>query len=172
MNPFAILALALALAPAPPQRPDTGMIGVVPAAAAAPGSRQDSILNARTKEVASQLRCPVCQGLSLQDSPSDLARQMRALVHDQLAAGKSPDEVKQYFVSKYGEWILLQPQAHGFNLVAYLLPALVLLAGAALVWTAARRWVRSPEGPEGPAEDPGRDATAPPEESGETASSR
>jgi cytochrome c-type biogenesis protein CcmH/NrfF len=61
---------------------------------------KDSVLEARTSAVASQLRCPVCQGLSIQDSPSDLSQQMRSLVRDQLAAGKTPDEVKAYFVSK------------------------------------------------------------------------
>src|SRR5262245_24132579 len=88
---------------------------------------QDSILDVRTKAVASQLRCPVCQGLSLQDSPSGLAQEMRAVVKDQLRSGKSDEQVKAYFVSKYGEWILLQPPAHGFNLAVYLLPVILVL---------------------------------------------
>lgn len=169
MRPLLALALALAALPASRgQQPDTGMIGVVPSALTAPGSPQDSILDAETKQVASQLRCPVCQGLSLQDSPSDLARQMRALVHDQLAAGRTPEQVKQYFISKYGEWILLQPEAHGFNLVAYILPAFVLLAGVVLVGTLARRWTRTPAVVDAPAADAdGTTADAP---SGETAS--
>jgi cytochrome c-type biogenesis protein CcmH len=79
---------------------------------------RDSALEARTSSVAAQLRCPVCQGLSIQDSPSDLAQSMRAVVRDQLAAGKTPDEVKAYYVSKYGEWILLAPKPSGFNLIA------------------------------------------------------
>lgn len=100
----------------------------------------DSALEARTSAVASQLRCPVCQGLSIQDSPSDLSRSMRAVVRDQLAQGKSPDEVKAYFVSKYGEWILLQPKASGFNLLAYAVPLLVVIGGGLVILFAVRRW--------------------------------
>ncbi|MEX0907653.1 MAG: cytochrome c-type biogenesis protein CcmH, partial [Gemmatimonadota bacterium] len=55
-------------------------------------------LDRQTRDVAAQLRCVVCQGLSIQDSPSSLAQEMRAVVREQLAAGKSPDEVKQFFV--------------------------------------------------------------------------
>ena len=100
----------------------------------------DSALEARTSAVASQLRCPVCQGLSIQDSPSDLSRSMRAVVRDQLAQGKSPEEVKAYFVSKYGEWILLEPKARGFNLLAYAVPLLVVVGGGLVILLAVRRW--------------------------------
>jgi len=111
---------------------------------AAPPAPADSALEARTSAVASQLRCPVCQGLSIQDSPSELAQSMRAVVRDQLAAGKSPDEVKAYYVSKYGEWILLAPKPSGFNLLAYLLPVVVVLGGGLLIALAVRRWTRAP----------------------------
>lgn len=117
-------------------------------AAHAPGittrTAGDSALEAKTRAVASQLRCPVCQGLSLQDSPSELSQEMRDLVREQLAAGKSPDEVKQYFVNRYGEWILLDPQAHGFNWLVYALPVLLLLGGGAVLLVAVRRWSTRP----------------------------
>lgn len=100
----------------------------------------DSALDARTSEVASSLRCPVCQGLSIQDSPSELAQQMRSLVHDQLAAGKSEAEVRSYFISKYGEWILLSPRPRGFNLLVYLLPAGLLFGGVGAIALVVRRW--------------------------------
>ena len=100
----------------------------------------DSALEARTSAVAGMLRCPVCQGLSIQDSPSELAQQMRALVRDQLAAGKTPDEVKAYFVTRYGEWILLAPPPHGFNLLAYAVPMLIVLGGGLGIAVAVRRW--------------------------------
>lgn len=103
----------------------------------------DSVLEARTSAVASQLRCPVCQGLSIQDSPSELAQSMRSLVRDQLAQGKTPDQVKAYFVSKYGEWILLTPAPHGFNLLAYAIPLLIVLGGGAMIVLAVRRWTSS-----------------------------
>jgi cytochrome c-type biogenesis protein CcmH len=105
----------------------------------------DSALEARTSAVAAQLRCPVCQGLSIQDSPSELSQQMRSLVKDQLKAGKSPDEVKAYFVSKYGEWILLEPKPRGFNLLVYALPVLLVAGGIGLIAVLVKRWTRPPE---------------------------
>jgi cytochrome c-type biogenesis protein CcmH len=105
----------------------------------------DSILEARTADVASQLRCPVCQGLSIQDSPSELSQQMRAVVKDQLRAGKSPDEVKAYFISKYGEWILLEPKAHGINVLVYALPVLLVVVGLGVIVVAVRKWTRPPD---------------------------
>jgi cytochrome c-type biogenesis protein CcmH len=112
---------------------------------AAPRAAGDSALEARTSAVAAQLRCPVCQGLSIQDSPSELAQSMRSLVRDQLAEGKTPEQVKAYFVSKYGEWILLSPAPHGFNLLAYAIPALVVLGGGAMIVLAVRRWTAGGE---------------------------
>jgi cytochrome c-type biogenesis protein CcmH len=103
----------------------------------------DSALDARTSAVAEELRCPVCQGVSIQESPSELAGQMRAVVKDQLRAGRSPDQVKAYFVSKYGEWILLEPKPKGFNLIVYVLPAAVILGGLGVIVFAVRRWTRA-----------------------------
>ena len=106
-------------------------------------ARPDSTnLEQRTSAVAAQLRCPVCQGLSIQDSPSELAQQMRGVVRDQLAAGRTPEQVKQYFIDKYGEWILLEPEPHGFNILIYILPVVAVIAGAAVVVVAVRRWSR------------------------------
>jgi cytochrome c-type biogenesis protein CcmH len=100
----------------------------------------DSVLEARTRAMAAQLRCPVCQGLSLQDSPSELAQQMRDVVKQQLASGKTDDEVKQFFVGRYGEWILMSPTAHGFNWLVYVLPVFALALGLGLLALAVRRW--------------------------------
>ncbi|HEX9563098.1 MAG TPA: cytochrome c-type biogenesis protein [Gemmatimonadaceae bacterium] len=104
-----------------------------------PGAR-DSALEATTTLLASELRCPVCQGNSIQDSPSELAQEMRNLIRDQLRAGKSPDDVRAYFVDKYGEWILLAPKPEGLNLVVYLVPFLAILVGGAVVWRTVRKW--------------------------------
>ena len=103
----------------------------------------DSVLDARTRALASELRCPVCQGESIEASPSELAVELKAVVREQLASGKSEDEVRAYFVARYGEWILLQPKAKGFNLAVYLVPPLVLLGGAAIVVLLVRRWTRA-----------------------------
>lgn len=61
-------------------------------------------------------------------------------MREQLAAGRSPDEVKAYFVDKYGEWILLRPKAQGWNMLVYVLPLVALLIGAAVIARATRRW--------------------------------
>jgi cytochrome c-type biogenesis protein CcmH len=103
----------------------------------------DSALEAQTTAVASTLRCPVCQGESIQDSPSDLARQMRAVVRDRLRAGETPDQVKAYFASKYGEWILLEPTMKGLNILLYAIPVLLVVGGLALVTFLVRRWTAS-----------------------------
>jgi len=106
-------------------------------------------LEERTRAVASELRCPVCQGNSIQDSPSELAQEMKGVVRDQLASGKTPDEVKQYFIDKYGEWILLEPKATGFNLVVYILPMIGVLIGGALIWRSVKKWTAPPASADG-----------------------
>jgi cytochrome c-type biogenesis protein CcmH len=93
----------------------------------------DSLLEARTAEVAKTLRCPVCQGESIQDSPADLAQQMRGLVRDMLREGKTPDEIRAYFVGRYGEWILLEPKMKGLNLILYILPIVLIIGGAVFI---------------------------------------
>ncbi|HSF32592.1 MAG TPA: cytochrome c-type biogenesis protein [Candidatus Tectomicrobia bacterium] len=103
-----------------------------------------SDLEAQVRAIAVQLRCPVCQGLSVGDSPSELANEMRALVREQLQQGKTSAEVLDYFVQRYGEWILLAPPKRGFNLVIWVLPFVLLPTGVAAVYLGARRWVRSP----------------------------
>ena len=110
------------------------------AATSPPATATDTALEARVKAVSSQLRCPVCQGLSLQDSPAELSQEMKSLVREQLKAGKTPDEVRAYFIDRYGEWILLEPQAHGFNWLVYALPVLLLVGGGAGLTVAVRRW--------------------------------
>ena len=100
----------------------------------------ESTLDARTRELSSQLRCPVCQGLSLQDSPSELSQQMRDVVRQQLAAGRTPADVRAYFVGRYGEWILMRPEPHGFNWVVYAMPLILLAGGGWILALAVRKW--------------------------------
>lgn len=85
----------------------------------------------------------MCQGESIQDSPSELAKQMRAVVRDRLRAGDTPDQVKAYFVSRYGEWILLEPTMTGLNILLYVLPVVLMVGGLALVAFLVRRWTAS-----------------------------
>jgi cytochrome c-type biogenesis protein CcmH len=93
-------------------------------------------------DVAAQLRCVVCQSLSVADSPSETANQMRGIIRERLAAGESPAEVRAYFVEKYGEWILLAPPKSGFNLLVWVVPFAGLGLGLVLVAVILRRWSR------------------------------
>lgn len=105
--------------------------------AAAPA---DAALEVRTAAVASTLRCPVCQGESIQDSPAELAQQMRAVVRERLRAGETPEQIQAYFVSKYGEWILLEPRMTGLNIALYAWPVALVVGGLVLVVILVRRW--------------------------------
>ena len=100
----------------------------------------DAELDRRAAEVADQLRCPVCRNQSVLESSSRLAREMQGVIRERLAAGESPEQVKAYFVRSYGDWILLQPEPEGFNLLVYALPAALLLAGGVVVILLVRRW--------------------------------
>jgi cytochrome c-type biogenesis protein CcmH len=94
----------------------------------------------RVRAIAAELRCVVCQNLSVADSPSELAQQMREVVRQQLREGKSPEEIKAFFVSKYGDWVLLAPPREGFSLLVWILPFVAAAAGLLLVFFALRRW--------------------------------
>ena len=106
------------------------------AAAAAPVSEDD------VHAIASELRCVVCQNLSVADSPSEMANQMRAVIRERLATGQQPDEVVEYFVEKYGEWILLEPRRRGFTALVWVIPPLAVLVGLAIVALLLVRWTR------------------------------
>lgn len=133
----------------PPRRLGWGSLGfaaVLLTAAASLGvvasrdSGNPSSLSERVHAVAASLRCPVCQNLSVADSASELAGEMRGQIARDLRAGKSVDQIRQEFVSAYGEWILIEPPTDGIGLVAWIAPALLLLAGLATAALAIRRW--------------------------------
>jgi cytochrome c-type biogenesis protein CcmH len=97
-------------------------------------------IDEQTRAIAQELRCVVCQNLSVADSPSEMAQQMRGIVREQLAAGKTPQQVKDFFVSKYGQWVLLAPTTQGFSLLVWVLPFVVLIAGVVCGFWFIRRW--------------------------------
>ena len=115
-------------------------LALVLAAGAAAQARR--VAEQRVQDVAAQLRCVVCQNLSVADSPSEMASQMRAIVRERLEAGEAPEQVVQYFVERYGEWILLSPRRHGFNLLVWAMPAVAVAVGFTLVGLVLVRWTR------------------------------
>ncbi len=124
--------------------PEAPWLGAGPVAAAATGpvNAHPTVDEETVRRVATQLRCVVCQNLSVLDSPSEMAAQMRAIIRERLAAGEAPEQVVQYFVAKYGEWILLSPREHGFNLLVWAAPVVSVLVGLAVVAVLLRRWTR------------------------------
>ena len=97
-------------------------------------------LDARVHDVASQLKCPICQGESVADSPSELAQQMRSVIRQQLQSGKSEQEVIAYFESRYGQQIVWSPPWQGFTLLAWLVPITLLVGGTILLFFILRNW--------------------------------
>jgi cytochrome c-type biogenesis protein CcmH len=97
-------------------------------------------LDQRVQSVGAQLKCPVCQGESVADSPSALAQQMRGVIRQQLQAGRSEQEVIAYFQARYGEQIAWSPPWQGFSLLAWLVPIGLLLGGAFLLFFILRNW--------------------------------
>lgn len=104
-------------------------------------------LDARARDLESRLRCPVCQGLSIADSPAPLAQQMRTVVRQQLASGATDSAVLAYFTARYGQWILLEPPTGGTGSVLWLAPAALLLGGGTLLALRAARPLARAAGP-------------------------
>lgn len=115
-------------------------------------------LETETKRVALLLRCPVCQGLSVAESPSSMALNMRDEVRELVAAGYDEEQVLRYFERSYGEFVRLEPPLRGVNWIVWLAPVAGLLAGAGIVaWTLRRPRpsaapVQASAGVSGPAE--------------------
>ena len=96
-------------------------------------------LDARTEEVGALLRCPVCQGLSIADSPATMAGKMKARVRELLAAGYDEEQILSYFERSYGEFVRLEPARRGINWLVWLAPPTALLGGLVLVRRTMRR---------------------------------
>jgi cytochrome c-type biogenesis protein CcmH len=103
-------------------------------------------LNAETERVASLLRCPVCQGLSVADSPTALARDMKTQTGALLAAGYTGEQVLAYFEASYGEFVRLEPPRRGVNWLVWTAPLGGLILGAFVVMRALGR-LRQPQPP-------------------------
>lgn len=94
---------------------------------------------AAAREIMKELRCLVCQNQSIDDSDAPLARDLRILVRERLSAGDSDEEVRNFVVARYGDFVLLRPPFNWQTALLWGGPFLVLLAGIAAIVTAARR---------------------------------
>jgi cytochrome c-type biogenesis protein CcmH/NrfF len=123
-------------APAPAQGEEGTMIpGVVPG----PPPPAEAVQNLAYK-IGTKLRCPVCQGLSVADSTSAAAVQMQMRIRELVAAGYDEEQIRTFFIERYGEWIVLDPEVKGLNLLIWIGPG--LLGGLGLAWSMAlmMRW--------------------------------
>lgn len=107
-------------------------------------------LDVRTEEVGGLLRCPVCQGLSIADSPATMATKMKARVRELLAAGYDEEQVLAYFERSYGEFVRLEPARRGINWLVWIAPPLALLGGLFLVRRAFMKARHAPVAAPGP----------------------
>ena len=94
---------------------------------------------ARARALSRELRCMVCQNQSIDDSDAPLARDLRVLVREKIAAGQTDQQVIDFLVSRYGEFVLLKPRVEGQTLLLWLIPPLALFGGGAALWFYQRR---------------------------------
>ncbi|MAM09499.1 MAG: cytochrome C biogenesis protein [Rhizobiaceae bacterium] len=106
----------------------------------------DPALEARAREISAELRCMVCQNQSIDDSNADLARDLRLLVRDRLVDGDSNEEVIDYVVSRYGEFVLLKPRFSPKTWLLWGAPALLVVIGGIVVWRLSKSR-RAPDRP-------------------------
>jgi cytochrome c-type biogenesis protein CcmH len=116
-------------------------VAVVAVAAILAGRGDDGVptVEDRARDIAAGLRCPVCLNLSVADSPSRLAGEMRAEITSRVRAGATDEEIRRFFVDRYGEWVLLEPTRRGLNLLPWALPFAALATGAGVWFALVRR---------------------------------
>jgi cytochrome c-type biogenesis protein CcmH len=111
-------------------------------APAAASARQvdEAALDSQIREIAKTLRCAVCQTENIWESQSALAAQMREVIRERLQRGESPEQIKSYFLSRYGDYILMEPRKHGLNWLIWAGPFVLLLIGGLFLFRTLSRW--------------------------------
>lgn len=111
----------------------------LPAVAVQPDEMlSDPALESRAREISRVLRCPVCQGETIDDSNAGIARDLRLYVRERLVAGDTDSEVVDNVTARYGDYVLFAPRASGANLVLWLAGPVLLLLGLLIAWRYAR----------------------------------
>lgn len=103
----------------------------------------DPAQEARARNLSRELRCMVCQNQSIDDSDAPLARDLRLLVRERIAAGNTDQQVMDFLVARYGEFVLLKPRVESRTLLLWLIPPLVLGGGGLALWLGNRRRKRA-----------------------------
>lgn len=99
----------------------------------------DPVLEKRARALSAGLRCMVCQNQSIDDSDADLARDLRLLVRERLVKGDTNDQVLDYLVARYGEFVLLKPRLEARTMLLWGFPVLMLLCGIGFIWATRRK---------------------------------
>jgi cytochrome c-type biogenesis protein CcmH len=116
------------------------VLGACPALAVQPDEiLSDPALETRARNLSRELRCMVCQNQSIDDSDAPLARDLRLLVRERLKAGDSDTQILDFLVARYGDFVLLKPRFTSHTALLWLLPFLVLIAGAITLFMLRRR---------------------------------
>jgi cytochrome c-type biogenesis protein CcmH len=102
---------------------------------------EEEEIELKMREIAKTLRCAVCQSESVWESNAGLARQMREVIRERLAQGQSPEEIRAYFLSRYGDYILLAPRKSGLNWLLWAGPFVLLAVGGFWLYRTLLRWV-------------------------------
>ncbi|HXZ25201.1 MAG TPA: cytochrome c-type biogenesis protein [Nitrospiria bacterium] len=154
MNRIAFMVIALLL---------TGSWAALPAFApieARAAQVDETALDDQVREIAKTLRCAICQTENIWESQSVLAAQMRSIIRERLKAGETPDQIKAYFLSRYGDYILMKPRVRGWNWVIWAGPFVLLLIGGIVLTRTLSRWSASaastPADPLPPLSEPSR----------------
>ncbi len=99
----------------------------------------DPVLEKRARDLSAGLRCMVCQNQSIDDSDADLARDLRLLVRERLVQGDSDEQVIDFLVSRYGEFVLLKPRLDKQTIILWSFPVIILIIGISIIWFSRRK---------------------------------
>lgn len=99
----------------------------------------DPVLEKRARNLSTGLRCMVCQNQSIDDSDADLARDLRLLVRERLVQGDTDEQVIDFLVDRYGEFVLLKPRLDKQTIILWSFPVLILIIGIGVIWYTRRK---------------------------------
>jgi cytochrome c-type biogenesis protein CcmH len=110
-------------------------------------SAQDVELNREVFEIARELRCPTCRAEGVAESSAPISIEMRNIIAEQLAEGKSREEILAFFQARYGDWILLEPPRRGLHLIVWVMPVAIGLLSLGVLIFFLRRWHKNANTP-------------------------